>query len=60
MEWILIIYVLSGDHHSFITEEFRNEKYCVTARDWINKQNPSYLNKSFIPRVKAECFRKGR
>ena len=53
MKWLLLIFVVTGEHHNFIAIEFTDQNKCIVARDWVISVD-QYHKKTATP--KAECF----
>ena len=50
MRWLLIIYVMTGEHHGIQTVEFELQRSCIEAAEYIYQTADSvYRNKTYVP-----------
>jgi len=55
MEWILLVWVFSGEHHHVQEIEFSTKYNCLTAKEWVIGQSDNKWGRKYRP--KAECFK---
>jgi hypothetical protein len=55
VEWVLIVWVFTGENIGIKTTDFTTEQRCEAAALWLNKASEGKWRESYTP--KARCFK---
>jgi hypothetical protein len=52
--WVMIVWVLVGEHNGIQVTEFKEEHRCEVAAAWVNEIPKGIFTTKYTPR--AKCF----
>ncbi len=56
MNWILLVWIITGDNHHIEKMEFATLQLCEIAQTWVEDEGAKHWVKKYEP--KAKCFRR--